>query len=247
MRRNSPFTGWPSISSAIFWVRSPSATATSTRATSVVGCTRSPIRALMDWTLVAQSPRTSPRFTRSPMRPSRPTTRSTRTISWVSVELSVTTALNARAISSMTTSCAPDGSRTEKSPPCTARSAASNCWSGGGPPGRRPSSAAGRLLPLRLREGARRAVAGSARVASTLLSRLAATLPCERARGGPASWLAAVAAVFRPLARLRGAEELEALVSSTNETPDRRKRCDRYCETGPRSQERPMSSRVCRM
>ena len=60
MRRNSPFTGWPSISSAIFWVRSPSATAISTRATSVVGCTRSPISELMELTLVPQPPVTSP-------------------------------------------------------------------------------------------------------------------------------------------------------------------------------------------
>ena len=37
MRRNSPFTCWPSIVSAIFWDRSPSATASITRATSVVG------------------------------------------------------------------------------------------------------------------------------------------------------------------------------------------------------------------
>ena len=41
MRANSPFSGWPSMVSAIFWVRSPSATATITRATSVVGRTRS--------------------------------------------------------------------------------------------------------------------------------------------------------------------------------------------------------------
>ena len=56
MRRNSPLTGWPSISSAIFCVRSPSATALMTRATSVVGCTRSPISALIEPTLAAQPP-----------------------------------------------------------------------------------------------------------------------------------------------------------------------------------------------
>jgi hypothetical protein len=46
MRANSPLTGWPSISMAIFWLRSPSATATITRATSVVGRTRSSMRPL---------------------------------------------------------------------------------------------------------------------------------------------------------------------------------------------------------
>ena len=46
MRANSPLTGWPSISIAIFWLRSPSATATITRATSVVGRTRSSMRPL---------------------------------------------------------------------------------------------------------------------------------------------------------------------------------------------------------
>src|SRR3954464_9868941 len=37
MRRNSPFTGCPSISSAIFWVRSPSATAMGTRGPPAAG------------------------------------------------------------------------------------------------------------------------------------------------------------------------------------------------------------------
>ena len=40
MRRNSPRTGWPSISSWILCVRSPSATASITRATSIVGRAR---------------------------------------------------------------------------------------------------------------------------------------------------------------------------------------------------------------
>src|SRR4051794_37439962 len=47
MRRNSPLTGWPPISSAIFCDRSPSATASITRAISVVGRTRSSIRSLI--------------------------------------------------------------------------------------------------------------------------------------------------------------------------------------------------------
>ena len=48
MRANSPLSGWPSMVSAIFWVRSPSATATITRATSVVGRTRSSMRPLTE-------------------------------------------------------------------------------------------------------------------------------------------------------------------------------------------------------
>jgi hypothetical protein len=54
MRRNSPRTGRPSIFSAIFWERSPSATASSTRATSTVGRTRSSIRELTDTIMSAQ-------------------------------------------------------------------------------------------------------------------------------------------------------------------------------------------------
>ena len=70
MRRNSPLTGWPSILSAIFCERSPSATASMTRATSVVGRTRSSISVLT-------SPRPGPRgpgrlvFLRAVIRPSR--------------------------------------------------------------------------------------------------------------------------------------------------------------------------------
>ena len=56
MRRNSPFTGWPSIVRAILRSRSPSATASSTEATSVVGRTRSSISALSDSTLEFQPP-----------------------------------------------------------------------------------------------------------------------------------------------------------------------------------------------
>ena len=81
MRANSPLTGWPSIVSAIFWDRSPSATATSTRPTSVVGRTRSSISALTDSTPVAHEPYTPGSAARSPMRPSRPMTRATRSSS----------------------------------------------------------------------------------------------------------------------------------------------------------------------
>jgi hypothetical protein len=78
MRRNSPFTGWPSISSAIVWDRSPRATAWITRATSVVGRTRSSISALTESMPVAQLPRGSRKPARSDIRPSRPMTRDTR-------------------------------------------------------------------------------------------------------------------------------------------------------------------------
>ncbi len=56
MRANSPLTGWPSMVSAIFWSRSPWATASMTRATSVVGRTRSSMSALMDSMLPPQPP-----------------------------------------------------------------------------------------------------------------------------------------------------------------------------------------------
>ena len=75
MRRNSPFTGCPSIVSAILRSRSPSATASSTRATSVVGRTRSSISALSDSTLDSQPPPAGPSDARWSMRPSRPITR----------------------------------------------------------------------------------------------------------------------------------------------------------------------------
>ena len=81
MRRNSPFSDWPSISSAIFCDRSPSATASITRATSVVGRTRSSIRALIESMLRSHAPRAAPSDARSVMRPSRPTTRPIRTSS----------------------------------------------------------------------------------------------------------------------------------------------------------------------
>ena len=75
MRRNSPFTGWPSIVRAILRSRSPSATASSTEATSVVGRTRSSISALSDSTLEFQPPPAAPSEARWSMRPSRPITR----------------------------------------------------------------------------------------------------------------------------------------------------------------------------
>ena len=91
-------------------MKSPSATALMTRATSVVGCTRSPMSALMEPTLAAQPPLISRRAARSVMRPSRPTTRSTRTISLASASFSATIALNSAAIALITSGSTP-GSR----------------------------------------------------------------------------------------------------------------------------------------
>ena len=54
--RNSPRSGRPSTSSDMVCDRSPLATAPITRATSVDGCTRSPIRLLTDSTHSAQAP-----------------------------------------------------------------------------------------------------------------------------------------------------------------------------------------------
>ena len=146
MRRNSPLTGWPSSSSAIFCVRSPPATAPSTRATSVVGCTRSPISELMEPMLSAHPPFTGPSAARSAICPSRPTTRSTRTSSSCMRWFMATMALKARAISSMARGWASSGSRTEKSPWVTACS---------------DSSRTSRAFPVVLRRGRACACRGS--------------------------------------------------------------------------------------
>ena len=79
---NSPLTGWPSIVSAIFWLRSPVATDWMTREISIVGRTRSSIIALTDSTVSLHVPSTVPSDTRSVMRPSRPMTRETRASSF---------------------------------------------------------------------------------------------------------------------------------------------------------------------
>src|SRR6266404_2583051 len=81
MRRNSSFTGWPSSSIAIFCVRSPSATALMTRATSVLGCTKPLISELTELTICDHPPVTPRNEAVSVIRPSRLTTRSTRVIS----------------------------------------------------------------------------------------------------------------------------------------------------------------------
>ncbi len=124
MRRNSPRSGRPSISLAIFCDRSPSATATITRAISVVGRPRSSIRPLTARTPVAQSPSNISSSTRSVIRPSRPTTRLIRRSSRLRRSWSSATSLNR----STTSPARPvrRGSRTLKSPWRTRSSASAS-------------------------------------------------------------------------------------------------------------------------
>ncbi len=124
MRRNSPRRGRPSISSIIVCDRSPLATAPMTRATSVVGWTRSPIRVLMESTHCSHSPVAPGSRARWPILPSLPTTELSRPNSSVIFWLSSTTSLKASVISaSMPVKCM--GRRTEKSPLRNRRRAAS--------------------------------------------------------------------------------------------------------------------------
>ena len=83
VRRNSPRSGRPSISSSMVWDRSPLATAPITRATSVVGCTRSPISVLTESTQSPQETARRGKLARSPIWPSLPTTWHSRSNSWV--------------------------------------------------------------------------------------------------------------------------------------------------------------------
>ncbi len=126
MRANSPLTGWPSIVSAIFWLRSPSATAAMTRATSVVGRARSSMSALTASAFSAHAPATGPSEARSCMRPSRPMTRATRLSSRAWRALSSSSSLT-RACSSPIWSRRRARRRTEKSPSLAAASAAMTC------------------------------------------------------------------------------------------------------------------------
>ena len=74
VRRNSPVSGRPSISSAMLCDRSPFATAPMTRATSVVGCTRSDTSVLTDSMAVAHCPSALGIAARCLMLPALPTT-----------------------------------------------------------------------------------------------------------------------------------------------------------------------------
>ena len=115
VRRNWPSRLRPSISTAIVWERSPSATAPITRAISLVGRTRSSMMPFTDDTHRPHPPRASPREIRSRIRPSFPTTCPTRSssspIRWFisSTPLTRSATLPALPVQSR-------GSRTEKSP-----------------------------------------------------------------------------------------------------------------------------------
>ena len=124
MRRNSPCTGLPSISSTIFWPRSPSATAVSTRATSVVGEARSVMSVLTDSTVERQPPVTGPTEARSFIWPWRPMVVLTRSISSDNRSLSFAIPLNASAISESSGS-SDMASRTSNSPSLRSRMALS--------------------------------------------------------------------------------------------------------------------------
>ena len=98
VRRNSPCRSRLSISSAMVFVRSPCANAPITRATSVVGWTRSSMSALIFMMESDQNPLTLPREARWRSLPSRPTTWLRRSSSRAVRTLSSTTSLNASAI-----------------------------------------------------------------------------------------------------------------------------------------------------
>ncbi len=115
VRRNSPLRGRPSTSSAMVTERSPLATAVMTRATSVEGCTTSPIRVLRESTQAAQPPPWLPRLARRLMRPSLPTELEIRANSRVIFSFSSTISFSVSAILASTplpSNC----TRAEKSP-----------------------------------------------------------------------------------------------------------------------------------
>ena len=121
-RRNSPRSGRPSNSSATRCERSPRATAPSTRLVSTGGSVRSVMSWLIASTLPAHPPLAGPITARCRNCPSRPTMRVIRFSSAAVVWLRSTISLKVAAIWPPTPG-APSGSRTEKSPRRTARSA----------------------------------------------------------------------------------------------------------------------------
>ncbi len=136
MRRNSPFRGLPSCSRGMRCERSPLATAPMTRATSSVGCTRSPIRVFSDSIRAAHEPEAAPRLALWVIRPSLPTIVAIRAVSRVPFSSSSATSLNASAIAAPTT-VSSTGRRTLKSPLLSVLRAASSpfaskCPSGAG-------------------------------------------------------------------------------------------------------------------
>src|SRR5438034_4946488 len=126
MRRNSPRTGRPSIVNDIFCERSPSATASSTRATSTVGRTRSSIIELTLSMLSRHEPFTPRRCARSVIRPSRPITLLTRPSSRVSASRLSASWLNTFATSPIAPDCSL--SRTFNSPSLAWRSASTSAF-----------------------------------------------------------------------------------------------------------------------
>ena len=124
VRRNSPCSGRPSISSAIVLDRSPLATAPITRAISVVGWIMSPTSVLMLSTQVSHPPDALFSLARWLMRPSLPMATLSRLTSVVRFWFSSTTSLKAAAISP-SIPVRSSGSRTEKSPLRSCRKAIS--------------------------------------------------------------------------------------------------------------------------
>ncbi len=122
IRRNSPRSGRPSISTVMLCDRSPLATAPMTRDTSAVGWTMSSISSLTERIALSQPPRaffTRPRWL---ILPSLPTTLERRSNSWVISSLRETTSLKRAAISPSTPSTS-SGRRTLNSPRRSARRA----------------------------------------------------------------------------------------------------------------------------
>ena len=105
-----------SISSAIFCVRSPSATAPITRATSIVGRTRSSTSALIESIEAPQDPVASSSRARSVIRPSRPMIRPIRTSSAVSAALRSARRLNAASIRRSRPAVVPAGGARNRRP-----------------------------------------------------------------------------------------------------------------------------------
>src|SRR5438477_441665 len=98
VRRLSPLSGRPSTSSAMVWERSPFATAPITRATSVEGWTRSPMRLLTESTHSDHCPKLPPRDARCWILPSFPTELLTRASSRAIFSLSSRTSLRVSTI-----------------------------------------------------------------------------------------------------------------------------------------------------
>ena len=125
VRRNSPSSSRPSTSSAMLLDRSPCATAPITRATSLVGCTKSSIRALIDSIDSPQKPRFSFITARCFSLPSLPTICRSRASSPAIVAFCSTTSLNTSATLPATpVQCS--GKRTWASPRRSCVSAASS-------------------------------------------------------------------------------------------------------------------------